>query len=128
VLKEVLKMPRLSEKTLEKRFQCSYCGKTFRYRQGLSGHIQFKHQGYFEPSDKAGQLSSVTEKGFILSKHKDFLKWRVSSGLSKSTTDNVATLLVNWERVRNLFNMLGIELTEEDFKTYLLTGLSKIFG
>lgn len=121
-------MPRLSEKTLEKRFQCSYCGETFRSRQGLSGHIQFKHQGYFEPSAEAGQSLKATEKGFILSKQQSFLKWRVSSGLPKSTTDNVAILLVNWDRVRNLFSMLGIELTDEDFKTYLLAGLSKIFG
>lgn len=37
-------MPKLKEDSLKKRFTCQYCGKSFPTRQGLSGHIQFKHQ------------------------------------------------------------------------------------
>jgi hypothetical protein len=128
VLKEVIDMPRLSEKTLEKRFQCDYCGETFRTRQGLSGHIQFKHQDYFEPATNAKQSTKASDSNFILSKNTAFKKWRASNGLSKSTNDRVASLFVNWVRIRTLFGQLGIELTEQDFKTYILAGLGRLFS
>jgi hypothetical protein len=126
-LKEV-KMPRLSEKTLEKRFQCQYCGETFRTRQGLSGHIRFKHQNYYEPYKETKQPANVMEKGFILSKRKDFAYWRKTNGLRESTNESVANLFINWMWVVNLFQNLDIELTEKDFKTYLLAGLSKVLS
>ncbi len=121
-------MPRLSEKTLEKRFKCDYCGETFRTRQGLSGHIQFKHHAYYEPVTNAKQSTKEIDMRFISSKQKNLMMWRASNGLSKSTNDNVARLLVNWGMVRSLFNKLGIDLTDEDFKTYLLAGLGKLFS
>jgi hypothetical protein len=120
-------MPKLSEKTLEKRFQCDYCGQTFRTRQGLSGHIQFKHMGYFEPVTAAKQPAKVTEPKFILSKHKAFHQWRITCGLPKSTVDKVASLAVNWNRVMDFFSELDIELTEQDLKTYFLAAFSRIF-
>jgi predicted RNA binding protein YcfA (HicA-like mRNA interferase family) len=127
-IKEVIKMPRLSEKTLEKRFQCDYCGGTFRSRQGLSGHIQFKHQDYFEPVTKSKHSTKEIDMGFISSKNKDFSIWRASNGLSESTNDAITKMFVSWTHVRSLFNMLDIELTEQDFKTYLLVGLNKLFS
>lgn len=33
----------LHKDPLNKNFPCKKCGKLFRTRQGLSGHIQFKH-------------------------------------------------------------------------------------
>lgn len=121
-------MPKLSEKTLEKRFRCDYCGETFRARQGLSGHIQFKHKAYFKPETVSEQSTKKIDTKFLLSKQGNFLKWRTTNGLSKSTNDNVARLFANWGRVRNLFNAMGIDLTDEDFKTYLLAGLGKLFS
>ncbi len=117
-------MPKLSEKTLEKRFRCDYCGGTFRTRQGLSGHIQYKHHAYYEPLTEVKEIDAR----FILSKGKHFSSWRASNGLPKSTSDTIALLMVNWGKVKSLFNMLDIELTEQDFKTYLLAGLGKLFS
>ena len=119
-------MPKLSEKTLEKRFQCDYCGETFRTRQGLSGHIQFKHQTLYSPITKNTKNTNVNDNNFILSKKTDL--WRKSNGLTKSTSDTILTLLVNWLKVRRFFKTLDVELTEQDFKTYLLAGLGKIFS
>ncbi len=121
-------MPKLSKETLKKRFQCDYCEETFRTRQGLSGHIQFKHQTLYSPITKNTKTTNVNDKYFILSKHKECNLWRQSNGLTKSTSDTILTLLVNWLEVRSFFKTLDVELTEQDFKTYLLAGLGKIFS
>jgi len=150
-IKEVIKMPGLSKKTLEKRFQCDYCGETFRTRQGLSGHVQFKHQALNKPetgyapfglvtkamSSKAvdkktgitkEKITKVIDTDFILSKQIEINLWRKSNGLAKSTSDDLVKLLIRWGSVRGFFDMLDIELTEHDFKTYLLAGMGKIFS
>jgi len=148
-------MPKLSDEALEKRFQCDYCGDTFRTRQGLSGHIQFKHQILNKPKSGSAPLGFVTkamlsesaakkkeitnekitdekitkkiDNRFIMSKQKDILTWRAINGLSKSTNDAIARLLISWGYIISFFNTLDIELTEQDFKTYLLEGLGNIF-
>ena len=126
-IEEVINIPKLSEKTLDKRFQCEYCGETLRTRQGLSGHIQFRHNDFF------GHLSNKKNKeeigqSFILSKSKDFSLWRKVNGLSKATNDNIAALLVKWGIVESFFKMLGIELNKQDFKNYLLAGLNRVLN
>ena len=121
-------MPKLSQKTLEKRFPCDYCGETFRTRQGLSGHIQFKHQAYYKPIVKPKQTTKEIDMAFISSKQENIIIWKATNGLTKSTNDNIARLLVNWAHVRSFFNMLDIELTEQDFKNYLLASLSRVFS
>jgi hypothetical protein len=65
---------------------------------------------------------------FLKSKQANFLKWRTTNVLSKSTNDKIVVLFVNWGRVRSLFNSFGIDLTDDDFKTYTLSGLGKIFS
>ncbi len=121
-------MPKLSKETLEKRFQCDYCGETFRTRQGLSGHIQFKHQTLYSPITKPTKNTNVNDNYFLLSKKTECNLWITSNGLTKSTSDTILTLLANWLTVRRFFKTLDVELTEQDFKTYLLAGLGKIFS
>jgi hypothetical protein len=127
-------MPKLSTKALEKRFKCDYCGETVRTRQGLSGHIQFKHQAPYKPVAKTTAYKPATkdtkaiDTSFILSKKIEIDLWRNVNGLSKSTSDDIVMLFVRWGIVRGFFNMLDIELTEQDFKTYLLAGMVKIFS
>ena len=121
-------MPKLSEKTLEKRFKCDYCGETFRTRQGLSGHIQFKHQTLYMTIAKNTKIDKEIDNDFILSKVIEIKSWEKVNGLTESTNDTILRLLVNWGSASSLFNMLDIELTEQDFKTYLLAGLGNIFS
>ena len=116
-------MPKLTEKTLEKRFKCEYCGETFRTRQGLSGHIQFKHKAAYKKPGKNKEI----EMRFILSKSKYVLVWQATNGLPQETNKAIAILLFDWQYVRGLFNALGLEPTEQDLKTYLLAGLGKLF-
>ena len=120
-------MPKLSEKTLEKRFQCDYCGQTFRTRQGLSGHIQFKHNKYFKFSTKTKQATKNLDMVFITSKLKNFTILKAFNDMTDSTNENIVRLLLSWGKVSIVFKMLNIDLTENDFKTYLLMGLSKLF-
>ena len=117
-------MPKLSEKTLEKRFQCEYCGETFRTRQGLSGHIQFKHHAVFGPKSEAQQI----DMSFIRSKLKGITVWKATNQLPQPTTEAMLNLLMNWHHVRYFFSMLDIDLTKQDFKTYLLVGLGRLFS
>ena len=64
-------MPKLSQDSLKKRFSCQYCDKSFRTRQGLSGHIQFKH--------KLLQNSNGTYTDKLLQLHKRLKLWRTSA-------------------------------------------------
>ena len=121
-------MPKLTEKTLEKRFTCEHCGKTFRTRQGLSGHIQFKHQAYYKSSTKSKTIVKDIDMKFISSKQKDLVAWQATSQLSKSNNDTILGLIINWVHVMNLFSALDIELTKQDFKNYLLAGMGKLFS
>ena len=117
-------MPKLSEKTLEKRFQCYYCEETFRTRQGLSGHIQFKHQAAYK---KKGKTKEIDLK-FFLSRSKYVLTWQATNQLPQQTNEAISSLLVNWYEVLSFFKALDLELTKQDFKTYLLVGLGNIFS
>jgi len=116
-------MPKLTEKTLKKRFECEYCGETFRTRQGLSGHIQFKHKAAYK---KEAKIKEIDVK-FISSKSKYFLVWLATNGLPQETNQAITKLLFNWHQVRSFFKMHDLELTEQDFKTYILAGLGKLF-
>jgi len=119
----VVEMPKLTEKTLEKRFKCEYCGETFRTRQGLSGHIYFKHKAAYKKTGKTKEI----EMQFILSKLKYVLAWQAMNQLPEQTNKAMANLLFNWQHVRGLFSALDLEPTEQDLKTYLLVGLGKLF-
>jgi len=54
-----------NEDPLTKGFICNYCGKAFRTRQGLSGHIQWKHgaKQKLEQIDAVYILSEVGSVG-----------------------------------------------------------------
>ena len=121
-------MPKLSENSLQKRFQCDYCGDTFRTRQGLSGHIQFKHHAVYGPGNKTPEIAMGLTQLLIEFSERDRSIWRGVSHLPQSTTEDILKLLDNWKQVLTLFYVLKIELTKEDFKTYLLAGLGKIFS
>lgn len=121
-------MPKLSEKTLERRFQCDYCGETLRTRQGLSGHIQFKHKGYFKPSTKSKQITKTVDMLYISSKLKNLKIIQAINGMTESTNNNIAKLLVSCLEVIKIFSILEIEFTENDFKIYFLMALNRLLA
>lgn len=117
-------MPKLTEKTLEKRFKCEYCGETFRTRQGLSGHIQFKHKAAYKKEAKTQEI----DVEFTLSKLKYVLVWQSINQLPQQTNKAITNLLSNWQHVYHFFAELGLKPTEQDLKTYLLAGLGKLLS
>ena len=110
-------MPKLSTDSLNKRFPCQYCGDSFRTRQGLSGHIQWKHQR------KDSKLPDITLTLEIAIKLK-MLKER--HDLSKSELAAMVDVTEWWSVVEPFCKAFDIELNQQDLKNYLITSLAQI--
>ena len=111
-------MPRLSQSTLEKRFQCPHCGETFRTRQGLSGHIQWKHfmgTGAEENDDKQSFLDpiAVQVRAEIM-------------GFNKKEIGEMMHILVRWKAIVALVENEHITFNNADYKNYLIVSLAQM--
>jgi len=104
---------------LNKKFQCKHCGNFFRTRQGLSGHIQFKHGTKNNAVLIAGE--DITEI-----KAKLEAVWGILE-LSESTTQRIKTILNNWITVVLICDSIGIDLNKQDFKNYFIARLVDIY-
>lgn len=113
-------MPKLSKNYLEKRFACQYCGNSFRTRQGLCGHIQFKHDG--------GKKSSQTDFGYLLSKGKHYELVGSAAGLPMSQIKARQRILAKWLQVQGFCDFLQIKLSPQDFKNYIIMSLAQQHG
>ena len=109
-------MPKLSEDSLKKMFVCQYCGKHVRTRQGLSGHIQFKHS--------TGQASPITDKGSIISQAKYLASAGEAVGLSADKSKHQARILTRWLEVEAVLDFLHIKVNNQDLKKYMLVSLA----
>jgi len=108
-----------TDNPLYKGFTCPYCGKTVRTRQGLSGHIQFKHG----TKKTALQVSAadIVEKKAIFKAVEGML------ALPKSTTQMIELILDNWLQIVLICDALEIALNKQDFKNYIVAGLASIY-
>ena len=104
---------------LKKKFPCKKCGKLFRTRQGLSGHIQFKH--------------GTKQKALLIAKD-DIMDIKVVLkaieglwDLPKSNTQMIQAILDNWLKVVYICDPLGIDLNKQDFKNYFVARLADIY-
>ncbi len=104
---------------LNKKFPCKQCGKLFRTRQGLSGHIQFKHGT--KQNTLAIDVKDIMELKIILKAIEGIL------GLSKSKTQMIEAILDNWINITSICGPLGIDLNKQDFKNYLVARLADIY-
>ncbi len=104
---------------LNKKFPCKHCSKLFRTRQGLSGHIQFKH------GTKQNALLIAVED--IVEK-KALLKavWKILE-LSTSTTQMIETILDNWLKIVLICDSVDIDLNQQDFKNYFVAKVANIY-
>jgi len=109
-------VPKLSKNSLEKRFACQHCGKSCRTRQGLSGHIQFKHG--------AGKESPQINHSYVLSKGKYWEKVGKAAGLPMSEIRAKQHIMVEWFDVQAFCNFFKIKLSNSDFKNYLIASLA----
>ena len=111
-------MPKLSKNSLEKRFACQHCGKSLRTRQGLSGHIQFKHGD--------GQKSLEVDGSTVPSKVKEIAMFGAAWKLPSSGVKARQIILANWLEVQALCKFLNIKLSPQDFKNYFIVRLAQI--
>jgi len=112
-------MPKLSKHTLEKMFACQYCGEPFRTRQGLSGHIQWKH--------KVQQPLSMKDTTDIIkeAKHLEFLL--KVGGFSEERSKTQARIVARWAIVINACDALNLKPNNQDFKSYLIASLARMY-
>lgn len=107
------------EHPLHKKFPCQHCGESFRTRQGLSGHIQFKHHAKTKPQQ--------IDDNHILDKAITLTRLGPLMGLSKEDTAAWVKILTHWSRVQILSQYVGIELKPQDFKLYLIASLAQLY-
>ena len=110
-------MPKLSANSREKKFPCQYCGESVRTRQGLSGHIQWKHD---KKNLKTSHVTSASELAVKL----PYIV--ATQALSDLTLDEAKDMALYWGVVGLLFTIFEIELTQGDLKNYLITSLVQI--
>ena len=107
---------------LNKKFLCKQCGNLFRTRQGLSGHIQFKHGTISQEKDKKKVEFKVTKKGI----QEEFVYWKAILKPSKFEYEAVFDMFIWWMNVKFLFEGFGLELNEQDLHNYVITSLANI--
>lgn len=106
-------MPKLTQDALNKRFTCQYCGESVRTRQGLSGHIQFKHpKGEIDP---------------YLDVHEVLLRADVMEDVAKKHTleNPTPSILKHWVAALVCLKTVDIKCTTQDFKNYMLVSLAQ---
>jgi hypothetical protein len=111
-------MPKLSNKTLEKMFICPNCGKPFRTRQGLSGHIQFKHKVQKPPASND-----------IYDSIRDVQKVEIDmevAGFTKSEIVPYRQILLSWRSIQKMCEYLKITMNNQDYKTYIISSLARM--
>jgi hypothetical protein len=113
-------MPKLSQDSLNKRFACQYCGGTFRTRQGLSGHIQFKHKS----KDKAENKSFLEQAAKMVSDSSDFKKHVLSAGYYEEDMQQMQQIFIIWQHIKILFKEEHLTLNNTDYKNYLIVSLA----
>ena len=112
-------MPKLSKSTLEKRFTCSYCGKTTRTLQGLMGHIQWRHT-IKQPFSMA-DIASIGRRAKNLES-----AWK-KAGLSESRSKAQAQIVARWASIMAVCDTLNIMPNNQDFKNYLIGSLTRMY-
>jgi hypothetical protein len=112
-------MPKLSESTLAKRFACSECGKSFRTRQGLSGHIRFKHK-----ISKPLPGASIAD---LIQEAKKIKKLMLLAGYSEEESQAFAEILPRWNSMKGKAKLYKIDISNQDFKAYILSSISRWF-
>jgi len=107
---------------LYKGVTCQYCGKTFRNRAGLSGHIQFKHGITGQKKGKKEVEFELTMNGIS----DTLLVWELGLKPSKYEYQAVVDMFLWWTDVKLLFEGFGLELNEQDLHNYVITSLANI--
>jgi hypothetical protein len=111
-------MPKLKEDYLKKRYTCQYCGKSFPTKQGLSGHIQFKHQKKWIKEPDLPPYTEIVSEFMEIEKH---------YGLLTVTSNDILDMMKYWLEFKLLCSkVFKIELNQQDLKHYVIASLVQI--
>ncbi len=108
-------MPKLSADSLQKRLKCPYCDKTFRTRQGLSGHIKFKHA-----TPEADSTEEYTQKMLRLVEKGKLLR-QLLNDLPVHYKEQGDEIIYRWSLIMQYFHRLNIEVNDKDFKSFFIS-------
>ena len=114
-------MPKLSQQTLEKMFPCPVCGERKRTRQGLSGHIQYKHP----PADKQKKQSPLDLTGDTVTSFSDFRDNALTSGFGMEMLE-MEEIWKSWQQITTLFKNSNVPYNNSDYKNYLIISLTQM--
>ncbi len=109
-------MPKLSADSLQKRFSCPHCGQSLRTRQGLSGHIQWRHK-----EKQSGSTGEVVEAILEMKKLETICK---AAGISEHDSQAVIDTMRNWYKAELFCKIMNVALSRADFKTFLVTSFA----
>jgi hypothetical protein len=114
-------MPVLSEDSLRKRFACGECGKTFRTRQGLSGHLRFKH-GFVPPGPvlKNADASANNTPAEVMLGLAQFVKLAPGFEITQSEIDEFKRISDLWLKTSLKLTLFGLTPDERDFKSFVI--------
>jgi hypothetical protein len=117
-------MPKLTQESLNKRYTCEYCGKSIRSRQGLSGHIQFLHQGTGQTTQPAKEKVLDVDAKFIREKYSHWLRvWQLAE-VPESKIELYTGIAGAWPEVRLFLKGMDLTTTVEDFKIHVISSIA----
>ena len=117
-------MPKLTQASLEKRFTCVVCGKSVRSRQGLSGHIQFKHNATMSPPKTAPSRPSSVDGAFILKNVGDWELLERSASVPEAEIQLFKNVLGRWLMLKLSLESFGLETDQHDFKAFVVSSFA----
>jgi hypothetical protein len=106
-------MPKLSQNSLEKRFVCQTCGRSFRTRQGLSGHMQFRHS----PGAKSQHVDIIKDSSIKLLAWQTYVR---AAGFPPQAAVAGERLIDRWTLLSDYLDSVGIKVNGVDFKYFML--------
>ncbi len=108
---------------LYKGVTCPYCEKALRTRQGLSGHIQWKHGINQNTPDKAlDDIELLEDKLYAPIQSVNTI------GFGETTINAIEIILDNWKKILAVCEQLDIDLNKQDFKNYFVTMLANVYN
>ena len=122
-------MPKLNQRSLEKRHTCPYCGISLRTRQGMSGHIQFLHQispignqspqGVVQPAPQPAGGNSYSDEMLLLKMRMTLWQERENDYPSRDIKQG-NDIFHRWFVLKSYFSIIGIKLNDDDFKNFFI--------
>lgn len=109
---------------MEKRFPCAQCGNTFRTRNGLAGHIRFKHGAAGNKGTSSSQRQPDAQ--FL---YGTLYVWDAFPiNVSPEKKEEIRQVLLNWIPILQVLHPFGLRATCDDFKQYVISNVGRVLN